>query len=174
MRKYPHTYLSHMSLLCSSIALRVLSLESNLSPAVFRVSRRRLISSWDVFAAATLGNTLVLDRMIAAGADIDISWEGFTPLMGAALEGQIWTLKHLLESKANPNRRHPTGLSPLLCAIRARNPECVRLLLAHKANPGPLRKGDLAPLRLAQLMGNEFITRMIREALESRRINAPT
>jgi ankyrin repeat protein len=165
MHKHRMSYLFQMSLLSNSIAFRILSDEPPATASRIRIRKGRLIPSRDVFTAAASGDTSALDRMITAGANVNVSWEGFTPLMGAAMEGQRWAVKHLLEGRADPNRRHPTGTNALLLAIRSRDQECVRLLLAHKANPGPSRKGDLAPLHLAQLMGQELIIKMIKDAL---------
>lgn len=159
------TLFTEMSLLSNATAMRLLTLCKWRPSTRHRLRKARPDSPAWVFATAALGDLLVLDRLIAAGADVNRPWEGFTPLMAAALEGQSHSVCRLLEGKANPNTRHPTGLTALLCAIRSRSQASVQLLLDHGAHPRRLRPGDLAPLDLARLLGLEQIAGRLRNSM---------
>jgi ankyrin repeat protein len=156
------------ALLYFSLTVRVLATQP---PALYsrpRVRKGKPISAQAVFASAAHGDTIALSRLIAAGANVNTPWQGLTPLMAASMENQRWAVKHLLEAKANPNIRHPSGLTALLCAIRNRNFTIMEQLLDGGALPKALVKGDLEPLYLAALCGNEFILERIRKAMVRR------
>jgi ankyrin repeat protein len=60
--------------------------------------------------------------------------KGRTPLAWASARGDEQSVRTLLEFGADPNISCGTGNSPLLRSVRARSPECIRLLLQHGAN----------------------------------------
>jgi ankyrin repeat protein len=76
-----------------------------------------------------------------------------TPIMQAALVGQVDIVKMLLEAKADPKMVNEELESPLSLAIENLHPEVVRLLLAAGASPEPtprrwsLQLSSLLPLR---------------------------
>lgn len=155
-------------LLCHATGLRLMSRAPRRPYQRPRIRRHADVRSESVFAAAAVGDTIALDRLVAAGANVDEPWEGFTPLMSAALERQSRVVARLLQAGANPDARHPFGMRALLCAIRSSDYECVRLLLEHGASPRPLFRGDLAPLDLARTMGQGLIADLIVQYLAHR------
>ena len=58
-----------------------------------------------------------------------------TPLMQAALDGEIEIAKMLLVAGADPSLRDEDRDSALMLAADKRNIQIVRLLLTHKADP---------------------------------------
>jgi ankyrin repeat protein len=119
-----------------------------------RVFQGRAVRASDLFAAAAMGDTIALDRMIVARANVNARWNEFTPLMAAVLEGHRSAAKRLLAAKADPNI-HPSGLTAFLCAVRNQDYRLVELLLQNGANAKALIKGDLEPVYLAKLCGND-------------------
>ncbi len=70
--------------------------------------------------------------------EIDVSYEGFTPLMHAAEYGQDEIVKYLLKAKAHINQRNEYGDTALRIAAGSRvigTSEVVQILLNAKANP---------------------------------------
>jgi ankyrin repeat protein len=122
-----------------------------------RIRVGKPVDADDFFLAAASGDTMALDKMIINGVNLDAATpEGFTALMAGAMEGQSRVVRRLLEKGADPNFRHSSGLTALLCAIRSKSHDCVKLLLFHGASLGPMAKEDLAPMFLAQLMGTDI------------------
>lgn len=162
MRQTWTTLLPETTLLCNAMSLRLLARAQWRPYSRSRIRKDRPASLHGIFTTAALGDVVAVERLLAAGADVNHPWEGFTPLMAASLEGHSMVVRRLLEGRAHPNARHPTGMTALLCAIRSRNYLCVQLLLGHGANPRRLRRGDLAPLDLARLMGQDLMADLIR------------
>ena len=83
-------------------------------------------------AAAGRGDTEGLERMVAAGADLDAGdYDGRTPLHVAAAEGQIQTVRYLLGARADVNAIDRWGRTPLGEAQRAGHDEVSRFLEAR-------------------------------------------
>jgi len=74
---------------------------------------------------------------------------GLTPLVYAARQGDLETVKVLVEAKADVNQRTNYGWTPLLTATQNRNYQIARYLLEHGANPNIANKGGWNPLYLA-------------------------
>ena len=165
MSKSPSHLFHELPLLCNAFLFRLAAIRAFPLYVRPRVFQKRPVHPSDLFAAAAMGDTIALDRMIAAKVDINATWNGFTPLMAAAFEGHRSAAKRLLAAKANPNGRHPSGLTALLCAIRNRDYQMVELLLQYGASGKALVKGDLEPIYLANLCGHEFITEDLQKHL---------
>ncbi len=60
---------------------------------------------------------------------------GITPLSLAATNGDVPMLDALIKAGADPNAALPEGETILMTASRTGNPDAIRLLLAHGANP---------------------------------------
>lgn len=92
--------------------------------------------------ASRLGNREVVQILVRAGANINIKdgKDGMTPLMFAALKGQVECMRALLEpggSKRNDvNQRSNLGYTAIDCAVIGSDttPEGVRLLIEHGAS----------------------------------------
>ena len=86
--------------------------------------------------AAARGNTLILKRLLKAGAGVDDHDSGgTTALMSAAASGCRACVEVLLERDANPDRQDQLGNTALHYAALNGNAEIESLLLASDANP---------------------------------------
>ena len=74
---------------------------------------------------------------------------GLTPLVLAAREGDLDTVKVLVEAGADVNQVTRYGWSPLLTATQNRNYQIGKYLLAHGADPNRANNGGWTPLYLA-------------------------
>jgi ankyrin repeat protein len=74
---------------------------------------------------------------------------GLTALVYAARQGDLETVKVLLEAGADVNQATRYGWTPLLTATQNRNYKVGRYLLEHGANPNVANHGGWTPLYLA-------------------------
>ena len=76
------------------------------------------------------------EALIAAGADLDININGFTPLIAASRRGHASIVGLLVAHGARLETPcSATGMTALMHAAHADQPACLRLLLAHGADP---------------------------------------
>jgi ankyrin repeat protein len=108
--------------------------------------------------AASEGYADVVTLLLARGAEANVSTDEGNALMEAVKGGHVETLKLLLEAKADVKAIHRTGEQALMMAARQRklstpstepNPEIVRLLLAHGADPNAKSRWDETALMFA-------------------------
>lgn len=139
-------------------------------------------TSWGytpLMVAADNGDLSMVRALVVAGADPN---GGDHPLMSALLLAcfssensfaKRQVVRFLLERGANPNTVPNCGYTPLICAVEADDPELVRLLLDHGANPWidrcpvPTEPGEgKAPLMAIANSGRNRkpIVRMLSEA----------
>ena len=74
---------------------------------------------------------------------------GITPLVFAAREGDLDTVKALVEAGANVNQTTNYGWTPLLTATQNKNYKIGKYLLEHGADPNIANHGGWRPLYLA-------------------------
>ena len=74
---------------------------------------------------------------------------GITPLVFAAREGDLETVKVLVEAGANVNQTTNYGWTPLLTATQNKNYKIGKYLLEHGADPNVANHGGWRPLYLA-------------------------
>jgi len=74
---------------------------------------------------------------------------GLTPLVFASRQGDLETVKVLVEAKADVNQTTHYGWTPLLTATQNRNYRIGRYLLEHGADPNIANKGGWNPLYIA-------------------------
>ena len=83
------------------------------------------------------GDSVQVDRLLAAGADVDLAdVKGTTPLMAGAQRGDLDLLRKLLARSAKVDSRDALGLSALHHAVAAVKPEVVEILLPLLPNGG--------------------------------------
>ena len=88
---------------------------------------------FEYHAAVFHGWNDVLERLMANGYNIDFRSPntGRTPLAEAALHGNAWAVKTLLEAKADVNAKDTNGRSPLMIALEHHHQSLVLLLLRN-------------------------------------------
>lgn len=98
-------------------------------------------------AAAAAGNVDVIASLLEAGADAnEQNADGWTALMSAARKGNVKAARLLIEKGADVNRRERLReQTALLWAAAESQPEIVRELLAHKADPDA--RGEIVDLQ---------------------------
>ncbi|KAI3083869.1 hypothetical protein CBS147353_2013 [Aspergillus niger] len=111
-----------------------------------------------LYAACYRGLWKTVETLVQLGASVDLQCDGndtepgWQPLCIAALYGYPRTIRTLLGNKADPDLRGPgvniTALSLAVC--ESGDPECVRLLLDHGANPNHELHKPVFPVLLAQ------------------------
>lgn len=108
--------------------------------------------------AAGEGFADVVTLLLASGAEVNAITDEGNAVMEAVKGGHVETLKLLLEAKADVKAVHRTGEQALMMAARQRsyrtpstepNPEIVRLLLAHGADPNAKSRWDETALMFA-------------------------
>jgi len=84
-----------------------------------------------------------------------------TALSNAARAGDVATLRSLLDSGADPNRRDANGNSALIEAVAAGHADAARALLGAGANPNLTSSGGQTPLIQAAIGGRIEIARLL-------------
>lgn len=101
--------------------------------------------------AAAGGQADIVKMMLELGADPN----GMDAVKAKSSEKEPWFAEEVTES-----------VSPLINAVVAGSPECVRLLLEYGAVPDLEDDNGTTPLALAEEMGQEECAELIREALK--------
>jgi ankyrin repeat protein len=123
----------------------------------------------DIFEAATVGDSLRLEDLLAAdpGAAHSFSGDGWTPLHLAAGFGTPQSVDVLLQHGAQVDAvsKNPQRNQPLHAALAlGRDPEVVRLLLAHGANPNAVQVGGFTALFSAASAGRRDLVELLMES----------
>jgi uncharacterized protein len=104
-----------------------------------------------LFDAATAGDTVAIERLIASGTAVDIrATDQATPLIAAALGGQVDAVKLLLAKGADVMARNSGGFTPLHAAAYSGSVPVAVLLLDNKAaRDDAANKAGVTPLFVA-------------------------
>ncbi len=114
----------------------------------------RALESGDLPAAAMVGDTGAVRRLLSLGFPVDATdAKGCTALLRAAGGGHAETLELLLERGADPQRAAHTGATPLSAAVSMRHGAIVERLLATGAALEQRLPGDVTVLMLAAALG---------------------
>jgi hypothetical protein len=114
----------------------------------------------DLFPAIRSGDSLHLERLLASGADVNDSLDGFSVLMVATLCGTPAEMKLLIGHGAQVNYANSDGITALWLAL----PDPVRtgILLDHGAKAQALSKEGYSPLvKLALMPGTVDLFRLL-------------
>ncbi|MBE9510034.1 MAG: ankyrin repeat domain-containing protein [Bacteroidetes bacterium] len=85
--------------------------------------------------AAYIGNDVSVLKLLEAGADPNTSmWNGITPLMFAADNGFLKTVKILVLNGADVNKKPENQVSALVSAVFNNNMDIAELLIRHEAD----------------------------------------
>lgn len=111
-------------------------------------ANQRTREGWSaIIMAAKEGHTNIMMELMMADAEVNPPGRdepGFVPthtaLRGAALNGQLGSVRMLLESEADPNQVSSESKSPLMGAAMNGHSDVVSVLLANGALPMPVNK----------------------------------
>ena len=118
-----------------------------------RTARARAVDR-ALLEAAEDGDIPEIERLLAAGADVNAAVEGDgSPLIAAARANRLAVARLLLDRGANPNLAVPGDGSPLIAAASDGAVNMMTLLLARGANIELAVEGDENPLIQASAAG---------------------
>ncbi|HEY2125162.1 MAG TPA: ankyrin repeat domain-containing protein [Chthoniobacterales bacterium] len=113
-----------------------------------------------LLAATLQADEPTVNRLLEAGASPDLADEnGLTPLMAAAMQGNMNLVRKFVGGVTNINTTDRAGRSALQCAVTAQKTEVIQLLLRLTPDFGPQGGGDVAVAALET--GNKEIISMI-------------
>jgi len=129
---------------------------------------RVALTNLKLIVAAERGNLKIIQEMVDAGGDVNISDEVFgTPLGAATASARYEAVKLLLDKGADVNAADSQGYTPLMWAAQSGNPDLVRLFLSRGADPNASNKklsGKFTALAIAKFKKNEEIVKLLEAA----------
>jgi ankyrin repeat protein len=112
------------------------------------------LAASDVADAAMRGDTVRLNKLIAAKADVNAAQpDGSTALHWAAYHGDVKVAAALLKAHANPGAAMENGMTPLALACEAGNADLVKELLKAGADANQTLPNGETPLMMAARTG---------------------
>ena len=149
--------------ICLIILLLLSSLKGSSQEAKTSVDTLQL--SIRLADAILEGDTLAFDSIFVTGIDVNFAaFEGVTPLMYAAQEGNLYFMKKLLTAGANVNQLPDNEISALQSAVVSNRIETVKFLIENGATVNTRdRRGD-SPLLSAAQTNNPAMIRLLLES----------
>ncbi len=91
-------------------------------------------------------------------------YSGSTPLHNAAMQGDIWAARTLIDRGADMNAKDSLGYTPLHWAISADKKDLVELLISKGADAAIRNNKGVLPSKFAENAGHADIARLLKEA----------
>ncbi|RPH34353.1 MAG: hypothetical protein EHM93_00875 [Bacteroidales bacterium] len=120
------------------------------------------------------GDIKEMEKLIAAGADVNKKSVGATPLYWAAYKNSYEAARLLLDKGANINEGMSNGWNPIHIAAKKGNLEVVKLLIDRGADIYATCPHGGTPLKLAEENGSTLIISMLQQAIEKKDKNLAT
>ncbi len=152
--------------------LMVAAQTSNLQMAQFLVETganpniRNRYGETAVMLASYHGQTDMVRLLHLKGADIH--HDGWNPLLYAAFNGHLDTIRWLLDSKANINALSDNGTTPLMMAVRGNHRDAVALLLSKGADPTIKNEQGENALIWAEKRDHQSIVKLLKSQNQSK------
>ncbi len=99
----------------------------------------------------------------------DVNKTGWTPLHYAATTGQLQIIRLLIENHAYIDAESPNGSTPLMLASMYGTPEAVKLLLDEGADPTLKNQQGLTAVQFAQRASRPDAEELITKAIRAKR-----
>ncbi len=99
----------------------------------------------------------------------DVNKTGWTPLHYAATSGQLQLIRLLIENHAYIDAESPNGSTPLMLASMYGTPEAVKLLLDEGADPTLKNQQGLTALQFAQRASRPDAAELITKSIRAKR-----
>ncbi|KAF1776537.1 Ankyrin repeat-containing domain [Phytophthora cactorum] len=115
--------------------------------------------------AAAIGSVKVVQELLDAGADVEISGiDGYTPLVVAAAHGHAEVVKLLVEHKANVDAKQQDGSTGLSMACQLGFLDIAVVFLQHGADVNIINDEGWTPLMNAAVNGHPSVVRHLLES----------
>ena len=115
-----------------------------------------------VAKAAEQGHQGIVERLLAAGLDVDLESDGFTPLQQACLKSRRDMVEYLLTAGADVNNATKSRQrTPLFLASLEGKREVVELLLDAGAEVDKAEKDGRTPLVAASIDGDKDVVKLL-------------
>ena len=111
--------------------------------------------------AVSIGNTKILEMLLAAGAQVNSENGKDCALSTAATFGKSDIVQRLLSAHANPNHKDHSGCTPLMAAVRGKNADIVRAMLNAGADVNAASEDGMTSLDRAREMKLSEIIQII-------------
>jgi ankyrin repeat protein len=112
--------------------------------------------------AADAGDTVLVNKLISLGADVDaVTSEGVTPLMYATQNGNLSMMRLLIRCGANPDLKPLNGLTALITAIRNRQIDLAEFLIRSGAGVDLADNEKMTPLMHAIVADTFYLPDML-------------
>ena len=129
------------------------------------MSEIRVLGVTALFAAVNANQTDAVEFLLKHGADVELTDDGFTPIIVAAEYGYGYLVKLLLTHKANPDARPRfNSTTALIRAARRGHLPVVRQLLKYDADVNARDKDGRTAIWLAAFFGHEDVVRLLAQA----------
>jgi ankyrin repeat protein len=124
---------------------------------------KRALRDADLPAAANLGDSAAVDKLLELGTPIDaVDAQGATALLRAAGAGHVDLAAHLLDRGAQIDHATPNGATPLSAAVSARRDAVVATMLDHQIAVDQRLPGGGTALMIAAALGYpEIVARLL-------------
>jgi ankyrin repeat protein len=128
------------------------------------VNARNAVGETALMLVALKGDLAMVRRLRAAGADVNLCANGWSPLIYAAFNGHTAVVADLEQHGGDVNAKTANGTTALMVAARNGHEETVRYLLAHGANPDVINENGASALNWSLRAHNTKIAKLIKAA----------